>query len=68
MLKEALSLKLQQGIKDNIMDFKDILTQQTLERVTEKKTMSLRKRTKRPSNMLTESTKQLKLYNQYPKN
>ena len=34
MLKEALSLKLQQGIKDYIMDFKDILTQ--FDKVTEK--------------------------------
>ena len=67
MLKEALSLKLQQGIKDNIMDFKDILTQLDSLKGNEKKPV-VEKKTKRPSNMLTESTKQLKLYSQYPKN
>ena len=55
MLKEALSLKLQQGIKDYIMDFKDILTQ--FDKVTEKEDNKLldEKKKTRPSNMLTES-------------
>ena len=51
MLKEALSLKLQQGIKDYIMDFKDILTQ--FDKVTEKEDNKLldEKKKTRPSNM-----------------
>ena len=55
MLKEALSLKLQQGIKDYIMDFKDILKQ--FDKVTEKEDNKLlgEKKKTRPSNMLTES-------------
>jgi hypothetical protein len=55
MLNEALNLKHQQGTKDYIMDFKDILTQFDNMKGDEKKPV-VEKENKRPANMLTEST------------
>ena len=55
MLKEDLNLKHQQGTKDYIMDFKDILTQLDNMKGDEKKPV-VEKEIKRPANMLTEST------------
>ena len=56
MLKEALSPRHQQGTKENIMDFKDILTQLDSLKGDEKKPVKKESKKTRPSNMLTEST------------